>query len=299
MLEAGAVRNAEIRTGRALEIYDSETPITSDQFLPRVGSGLRHSGIDPRAVHLWTFDVDSLSASARQTVRSFLSMDEIDRARRFRFALDRSRFEIGRGAIRKILSHYTGRRPPDIRFQRGAFGKPFLQDLGIYVNWSHSGSWWSLAVSAAGRIGVDIELEENAADWTGPASIAFSTHEIGYVIHEQDPERRKRHFIGVWTRKEALVKATGKGLHDAMTALSVVDPQGRPKSKVDLGADGCCWLSPFRGGPSVVGAVATAFLATDIRYCDGKALVEAPVDSNPRSLSHKNCLASVRAELLP
>ncbi|MEZ2127558.1 MULTISPECIES: 4'-phosphopantetheinyl transferase superfamily protein [unclassified Sinorhizobium] len=253
----------------------------------------------PGEVHLWIFDVAQLSASTSEFCRRYLSPDELERARRFRFAEDQIRFAIGRGFIRKILSFYVDRPPSDIRFDLGRHGKPVLCDADLNVNWSHSGSMWSLAVSGGGRVGIDIEAEARAADWAGPASIAFGPDEIEYIIHERDPDRRKRQFLQLWTRKEALLKAIGKGLHDKMAAISVIGRHGAPADVLDLGIDGRWWLNPFATGPLFCGALVTDFEAAGIRVLDGQVLIEGPAGINPPPTPARHCLASHKVEPLP
>lgn len=272
-------------------------PASADTADPETSPTMVHTSMVPGSVHLWVFDVAMLERSAAENCRDVLSPDEIERAGRFHSPEDRNRFKSGRSIVRGILSHYVGQPPSGIRFRLGRHGKPFLEGSSLLVNWSHSGSLWSLAIAESGAIGVDIEVEANAGDWAGPASIAFSTNEIAYVIHAQDAERRSRHFLDVWTRKEALFKASGKGLHDEMRAISVIDAGGKPAAKLDLGAEGWWWLTEFRAAASMAGALATAFEPIDIQLFDGRALIDPT--GNQGWASRRNCLSSVRLEPLP
>lgn len=286
------------RNGAAFVAGSEASPSTDTQFLQKFLRQTQHTRLIPGSVHLWVFDVTLLDSSMAGYCRSVLSQEEIERAGRFRSAEDQNRFECGRGIIRRILSHYTGQPPSHIRFRLGRHGKPFLKDSGLLVNWSHSASLWSLAIAETGALGVDIEIEANAKDWAGPASIAFSTSEIAYVIQAQDQECRKRHFLQVWTRKEALFKASGKGLHDSMTATSVIDANGSPATRLDLGAEGRWWLTQFHTAASAMGALVTEFEPIDFRIFDGQALVVSARQQSRRSVSRKSCLPSVRLEPL-
>src|SRR5262245_1928707 len=84
-------------------------------------------------VYLWYF---SLNFQERSALESFLSPDELKRANRFHFMVDRDRFVKSRGLLRKLLGSYLKTEPQKISFSYGVWGKPYLN--GIHFNISHS-----------------------------------------------------------------------------------------------------------------------------------------------------------------
>ena len=56
-------------------------------------------------VHLWRAQLE-LPSSQVQRLRGILTDDELDRANRFSFEIDRQRFVAARGTLRSILSRY-------------------------------------------------------------------------------------------------------------------------------------------------------------------------------------------------
>jgi 4'-phosphopantetheinyl transferase len=98
-------------------------------------------------------------------------------------------------------------------------GRPRLPGTGLDVSISHSGATVAVAVSGAGAVGVDVQqVHEDAVDELSPLVLAES--EAGHVEVARD-------FFTYWTRKEALVKATGDGVTVPLSEV-VVTPPGTP-----------------------------------------------------------------------
>jgi 4'-phosphopantetheinyl transferase len=74
---------------------------------------------------------------------------------------------------------------------------------------------------AGGReIGVDLECVRSFSDLSGLAESCFTTAENAALAAIPEDERLRAFFAG-WTRKEAFLKATGKGLSLPLQAFSV------------------------------------------------------------------------------
>lgn len=75
---------------------------------------------------------------------------------------------------------------------------------------SHSGSWVAYAATFAGEIGIDIEQVRHSRNHLGIAEHAFGLNETE-VVRRFGSAR----FYAIWTLREAIAKATGKGLQMA------------------------------------------------------------------------------------
>ncbi len=170
-------------------------------------------------VHVWRIALDAPRQDVSR-LRHLLSDDERARADRFRFEKHRRRFIVRRGATRLILARYTSLDPAAQRFDIDANGKPFLAGASLQFNRSHSGELALLAVSRDRRLGVDIERIDPGADVNGIADACFSESERWFLGSVPEP-RRAVAFYAVWTRKEAIVKATGEGLVRARDRVEV------------------------------------------------------------------------------
>ena len=140
--------------------------------------------------------------------------DELVRAERFYFDEDRIHFIVGRGFLRCTLASYFGVQPKQLRFTYNAFGKPNL-DLPsgswLKFNLSHAGKLALLAVTAGRELGVDLELiRPGMAQELIPEQF-FSPSEVE-SLRGLPEEHQDAAFFACWTRKEAYVKAKGKGL---------------------------------------------------------------------------------------
>ena len=80
---------------------------------------------------------------------------------------------------------------------------------------------------APGGIGVDIEAERNLSDLEAVARRFFARDEVQRLEALPGAERRKA-FFECWSRKEAVLKATGEGISEALPHLSVAFGPDRP-----------------------------------------------------------------------
>lgn len=169
------------------------------------------SSIVPGEVHVWYAD---LTAETGKLPVECLSVEEHERAGKYRFEEDRRRFVIARYFLRSILSCYKKQEPGDISFGAGPAGKPRLKGeppAGLRFNLSHSGEIAVVVVACGREVGVDVERMcspspevETFRQYLAPGELAAIDALKGFA---------KAHaFFRAWTRKEALLKATGEGL---------------------------------------------------------------------------------------
>ena len=168
-------------------------------------------------------------------MRALLSADEQVRADRYRQDGDVVRFVAGRGALRQILSERTGQNPHDLVFAEGDGGKPTLRDHPeVHFNLSHSGDFVLIAVGDA-PLGVDIEAMREF-DWRALAAMNFHPNECG-VMEELDDAAARDTFFQFWAHKEAFLKATGIGLTDRLTDISIPLAGGRVTAPAGLSGE--------------------------------------------------------------
>ncbi len=145
----------------------------------------------------------------------FLTPEERDRARRFRFKEDFRRFVYGRGLLRELLASYLGVRATEVQFVYSEEGKPGLAPdkatLPVSFNVSHSGTYILVGFARNRRIGVDVEQMRRDIEVEQIAKRFFSDAEQQALV-SLDQASRIPAFFRCWTRKEAFVKATGVGL---------------------------------------------------------------------------------------
>lgn len=175
----------------------------------RPGAEIR--GLPAGEVQVWRAHLD-LEAARLERLVDCLDRDELARAGRFRFERDRARFMAGRGLLRRILARYLDTSPRSVRFGYSRRGKPFLLPrCGLNFNLSHAGDRLVVAVSRDRRLGVDVEPLPLSATVDSVAGLVFSPAELTALDGVHTVERR-RLFARLWTRKEAYIKADGRGM---------------------------------------------------------------------------------------
>jgi 4'-phosphopantetheinyl transferase len=169
-------------------------------------------------VHLWRMSL-LLQAETKAPYLALLSADEAARAERFHFRIHRERFIAARAMLRLILGLYLQKLPESLQFSYSEKGKPSLPDSDIQFNISHSETAAVLAVTLHDPIGVDIEKREDFFK-DSLAKRYFSSAEYASLLALPEASRSKG-FYAIWSRKEALLKATGEGLHTPLDSFTV------------------------------------------------------------------------------
>ena len=201
-------------------------------------------------------------------------LDEVERARcaRFRRPADRDRFVTACSLLRLALARCRNRDAADLPIVRTCpacgepHGKPRLDDgSGLEVSLSHSGERVVVIVSSGAPVGVDVEqlpqprdggLRRNDAEDLAARVLSPIEHAAFQALSASD---KRTAFLEYWTRKEAVLKATGDGLRVPLTRLAVSGPleepillawRGRPEMPERI------TLHRLHPGPDHVGALA-------------------------------------------
>jgi 4'-phosphopantetheinyl transferase len=216
-------------------------------------------------VHVWRASVVQPLATV-QYLRSLLSEDEVARAGRFYFERDRHRFIVSHGLLRILLARYLNTpfsNVSQLRFCNNDYGKPSLdldrQDRTLNFNISHSDELVLFAFTYVRQIGVDIEYMRPGLDYQSLAEHHFSALE-NQMLQALPVSVRLKAFYQCWTRKEAYIKARGKGLS---IPLDVFDVSLRPDEPAVLlnsredPLEMACWrLCALHPDPSYAAALA-------------------------------------------
>ncbi len=147
----------------------------------------------------------------------------------------RIRFIEVRAKLRWVLASYLKIDAKTLVFSQAEYGKPFLPDYpDCHFNISHSGDYLAIAVTNSGEIGIDIEKLKQKSDFYSLVKRCFAEVEQAYWL--ELPESRKcKEFYRFWTRKEAFVKATGRGIALGLSQC-VISPDD-PSKMLNVPAD--------------------------------------------------------------
>lgn len=174
---------------------------------------------DSHEVHLWVANLDQ-SPACVQGLHAMLQADEQARAARFITDELAARYSVGRGVLRVLLGQYLERPPQSIEFRYNPYGKPSLKDnpIDLQFNISHTQQIAVYAFTRQTQLGVDIEAVQAMDEMDAIAQQQFSTWEYAAWLAETN---RQRTFYHIWTRKEAYIKAVGKGLAIPLDSFDV------------------------------------------------------------------------------
>jgi 4'-phosphopantetheinyl transferase len=147
---------------------------------------------------------------------SLLSPQELSHLSTLADAATCDRYVLTRAALRVLLSRWISAvAPQEWRFTRAAHGRPELagpvQRRSLSFNVAHTDDQIIVALSAAGRVGVDVEAQHRCLDALALARRYFRHEEIA-ALQALPASQQPRRFLELWTLKEACVKATGEGL---------------------------------------------------------------------------------------
>jgi len=174
--------------------------------------------VKDKEIHLFKIEVDTYFDLIRDTYIDVLDDQEINKASRFLRTKDAERYIVTRYVLRSILAHFIPIPPAQIQFHFSAYKKPKVD--GIEFNISHSENLVVIAISSD-PIGIDIEFINQNFDYNPLMKTIFNDEESDVINKNAD---RLLWFYILWTRKEALLKASGEGLTDDLTKLKVIEP---------------------------------------------------------------------------
>jgi len=223
--------------------------------------------LETGTAHVWRIALDQ-DDDMLQRFRSTLEGGELNRAGRFHFDKHRRRFIVARGFLRTVVARYLGWQPEALRFEYGAFGKPALgSGHTLRFNLSHSNEVALLAVALDAEIGVDVEHIRADFATEDIALRYFSRAEVE-VFNALPPAERVAAFFRCWTRKEAYIKAIGKGFSQALDAFDVTFAPGIAPALLRAEEDDASrwWMSDVEVGEGYAGALIVERPVAQVRF---------------------------------
>jgi 4'-phosphopantetheinyl transferase len=177
---------------------------------------------------VWYMEVDTPPATVIAEWRVCLDAAEQVQADGFYFDEDRSTYIAAHWLIRNALAAIGGLPPTDWRFVAAKRGKPEIDPaLGrpdLRFNLSHTRGLVACAVGLGTTIGIDVETLSRKRPGLDIAHRFFSPSEVA-ILRGTAQNQQSHTFFRFWTLKEALIKATGEGMHRALNSFSFsLDP---------------------------------------------------------------------------
>jgi len=220
------------------------------------------------AADVWQISITS-NILAVNDFFELLSADERARASRYSQQKDRERFIISRGVLRILLGRYLKTPAAEIVFEIGMNKKPFVESIDgseLHYNTSHSGDCILIAIATL-PLGVDVENMEPFFPYQDILEHSFNPHEITHINQSDAPLET---FYTLWTRKEALLKATAKGIDDDIKLVPCLDGEHRVPGSIIQSTQNW-FVSSFNINYSYIGSIAT--LTQNIKFWTFEPLI--------------------------
>jgi len=188
----------------------------------RIGRNRPPLHLETREIHVWSMPID-IGEDRLPGLMALLSSPEQERARRYVFESVQRRFVATRAFLRLLVGRYLDLPAGMVQFAYGPSGKPHL--IGPYAaqlhfNLSHSHHLAQFAFCAEQELGIDLEWLHQIQCMDQIVRRMFSPEEAADWFGLPD-EQRPRGFFDCWTRKEAFVKALGRGLEVPLDTFRV------------------------------------------------------------------------------
>lgn len=217
--------------------------------LPATDTAERRATSRVLPCQVWIADL----ADYRAELRGLLDEVEQTRRQRYQLSADRRRFTMAAALLRVVTGRRLGLPPRRVVIDRGCpdcdrqHGKPRLPDAAeLHVSVTHSGELIAVAISSAAPIGLDVELVTER-DYLGLARAFLAP---GETVDGPDS------FYTLWTRKEAVIKATGDGLRMPLPQVAVSPAGTAPELLRYADAQLSCSMADLQPRPGYIGALA-------------------------------------------
>lgn len=175
----------------------------------------------------------------------------------------------GREPLRALLAAYLRCDAGDVQLIESEHGRPELAAVhasALSFNWSHSGDRAVFAIGTGVQPGIDIERLRPRPRALEIAQRYFDVEE-SRALEEADDEARNTAFLELWTAKEAVLKALGRGIAFGLHRLRIAMQSDRLHLRWLDDDDAQAWqLCRLALDPAHIGAIAWRGGPRTLRY---------------------------------
>jgi len=166
--------------------------------------------------------------SRQQELFAWLSEEERARCKRFVQKADQLTYLAAHSLLRFALGLVGQQSPDHWEFKREPQGRPVLTNWAgektLWFSLTHTRGMVAAALAPFVHVGIDVESSGRSHDALLIAEEHFAPEETAW-LRRLDPADLSNAFYSLWTRKEAILKALGTGLHSPMSGVRFALPQ--------------------------------------------------------------------------
>ena len=215
----------------------------------------------PPALQLLLAAQATMAAPAQHQAPGWLTESETARLDGMQHPARRQEFIACRYALRHLLAAGSNTSAEHWRLDAPEGRAPHLNAqhhgeeaaAATHLSLSHSGAWLACA-AAPHPVGIDLEVKDLHAsrrDVLALAGTACTPGELAQLQALDDGPARQRHFLQIWSLKEAYFKCTGTGVDFAAIRRIECRPAGLPIQGEVL-AHARAWHGATAGGHAVL-----------------------------------------------
>ena len=169
-------------------------------------------------MEFYKFDIRKLSEIEYKYYYSLMSEEKKRRVDHFHYEDDKKRTIVGEMLSRRAIAAFCNVPEDSIVFEVAEHGKPYVKNLNIEFNISHSAD---LVVCVIDTRPVGVDIEKIRSIDLNTAKHIFTQKEIAYIVGKESIERDYntcvdetvlKRFFELWTKKESYGKCVGEGL---------------------------------------------------------------------------------------
>jgi len=181
-------------------------------------------------VHVWW----AAPGDAAPWMYELLNEAERNRHTRYRRPIDQGRFLVGCTLLKRAAAAQLDVDAGTVTLVRVCpdcdepHGKPTLPGSGLELSLAHSGDRVVVATALGTPVGVDVEQGNPTLDLDALAGTVLTAREAA-TLAALPASQRRAGFLAYWTRKEAVLKATGDGLRLPLRQVEVTGPVEPPR----------------------------------------------------------------------
>ena len=161
-------------------------------------------------VDVWYGDI--LLDEADERYWSVLNEQERVKAQSFKRQDLQRKYIKTRAVLKLVLAGYLPVDAQQLSIATATYGKPYIRTQSpVYFNLSHQGNRFAIVVSNITEVGIDIEQYRDRKNMSALVGKCFSDQEAKFWLALPNIQQTKM-FYWFWVRKEAFVKAVGRGI---------------------------------------------------------------------------------------
>lgn len=183
----------------------------------------------------------------------------------------------GRRSLLRLLAAYLDVDADELSLVQDAHGRPRLDPphgAALDFNWSHSGDHALVAIARGIAPGIDVERRRARPRALALARRFFDAAEAAALAALPEAARDEA-FLSLWTAKEALLKAHGRGIGYGLQRLRLAAPPQPLRLLRFDGEDIDAWqLQPLDLAPELIAALAWRGAPREVRVAPPLADIE-------------------------